>query len=399
MAAYRQALKLTEYVEERCGVLLGLASVMRLTDEYEAALELLDEAQAIGMAQGLTTELSKLHHLRGNLYFPLGRVDECLGEHEVALGYARQAGSTELEAHALGGIGDAEYARGRLLTAHKHFVECIRICQEQGYTRTEVANLNMIGGGGTYYYMNELPKALEASARGAEKGEQIGHERAALLAHFGISIVYFEMGDLARSEKHAYRMKELVERIGTKRFMARALHLEGRLRLAAGQRQEAVDLLREAMLISRETGVRYCGPAILGALARALQGSSQRNAIMEEAENLLAQGCVAHNYLEFYLDSMEVSYEEGEWDRLEHYASALENYTRVEPMPRINFLMERGRALASFGRGDRSQALSEDLVRLRNQAETVGLNWVLAALDNAIVTFRELPVGDQKLMR
>ena len=232
--------------------------------------------------------------------------------------------------------------------------------------------------------MNDLPKALEASVLGAETGEQIGHERAALLAHFGVSLVCFDMGDWDRCAKHVARMKELIERIGTRRFMARALHQEGRLQLAVGRSEEAADLFRKAMEISRETGIGYCGPLILGTLARAVDAPSERKAIMKEAEHLLAQGCVAHNYFEFYLDAMEVSFAEGDWDRLEHYASALESYTSIEPMPRTDFFILRGRTLALSAQTDRSENVVQDLSRLRGQAKSVGLNCAIPALETAI---------------
>jgi len=44
----------------------------------------------------------------GNLLFPRGDVEGCLREHRRSLDLAREAGSAELEAAALGGLGDAE---------------------------------------------------------------------------------------------------------------------------------------------------------------------------------------------------------------------------------------------------------------------------------------------------
>ena len=52
-------------------------------------------------------------------------------------------------------------------------------------------------------------------------------------------------------------------------FIARAMHQEGRLRLAVGKNEEAGSLFRQAMAISRESGIGYCVPLILASLARA----------------------------------------------------------------------------------------------------------------------------------
>jgi hypothetical protein len=49
----------------------------------------------------------------------------CLRGHAIALEIARHAGAAELEAMALGGLGDAEYVRGRMISAYDRFRECV----------------------------------------------------------------------------------------------------------------------------------------------------------------------------------------------------------------------------------------------------------------------------------
>ena len=80
---------------------------MRLGDRFDEALAHLDQAEDAAAGAGLTGELSRIHHVRGNLLFPLGKPAECAREHAAALRHAQAAGSPELEARALGGIGDA----------------------------------------------------------------------------------------------------------------------------------------------------------------------------------------------------------------------------------------------------------------------------------------------------
>jgi hypothetical protein len=60
----------------------------------------------------LVPELARLHHLRGNILFPLGKIEGCREAHEQGLAYARRLGSPEAEARALGGLADAAYAQG-----------------------------------------------------------------------------------------------------------------------------------------------------------------------------------------------------------------------------------------------------------------------------------------------
>ncbi len=371
---------------ERCRALIGLASAMRFTDEFEGALQCLNEAEPLAKAHALDLDLAKLHHLRGNLYFPLGNIDGCHKEHSLALEHAQKAGSDEWQARAFGGLGDAEYAAGRFISAHKMFSRCQDLCRRYGFGQIEVANINMLGAGGTTHYMNDLKGALQISVSGAEMAEKVGHDRAALLAHMGGAIGYIELSDMESAKQHIERMKALIERIGTRRFMARALQLEARICLAEGSRAEATQLLRSAMEISRETGVGYVGPAILGVLARATDDLDERDAAMSEGERLLDEGCVGHNYFEFYMDGIEGALEREDWEEVDRYAALLEDYTLAEPLPRTNFYIARGRALAAHGRGDRDDVTIKKLRDLRDEAARMELNSVVPAFDEVLAT-------------
>jgi tetratricopeptide (TPR) repeat protein len=381
---FRAALDSAANDIQTCLALIGLASGMRLTDDLEEALPYLDRAESAAKSNGLNLELARLHHLRGNLYFPLGNIEGCHKEHELALEYAQKAGSPEWEAQALGGLGDAEYARGRLLTAHKMFIRCFDLCREHGFGRIEAANLGMIGGGGTNHFIHDLDAALTSALSAIEMSERSGHARAALMGHFGASQVYFDIGEFSKAEVHLDRMKALVERIGTQRFMARGLHHEGRIRMAQGDRREATKLCRMAMEISRETGVGYCGPLVLATLARATSDTDERTEALSDGERMLDEGGISHNFYEFYIEGMEGALERHDWKLVERYAEAMEAFTSIEPLPRTDFFIGRGRALAEFGRGNRKDATMQELRRLRDEAEQIGLKIALPALDEAL---------------
>ncbi len=69
---------------------------------------------------------------------------------------------------------------------------------------------------------------------------------------------------------------------------------------------------------------------------------------------------------------------------VERYAEALKAFTSIEPLPRTDFFIARGRALAAFGRGIRDDATMQELQRLRGEAERVGFKTALSALDKAL---------------
>jgi hypothetical protein len=70
---------------------------------------------------------------------------------------------------------------------------------------------------------------------------------------------------------------------------------------------------------------------------------------------------------------MEVSLEMEEWDEIDRYAQALEDYTRAETLPRCDFFISRGRALAAHGREIPDHETEAELRRLYDEAGRAGL--------------------------
>ncbi|MDX1401773.1 MAG: hypothetical protein R3245_07615, partial [Kiloniellales bacterium] len=113
------------------------------------------------------------------------------------------------------------------------------------------------------------------------------------------------------------------------------------------------------------------------------QDQDLRRKALREAEVLLNQGATGHNYLWFYRDAMEVALREKNWDGVEQYATALETYTRDEPLPWSSFFTSRGRVLSAIGRGNLEDRVRSELHRLRDEAMESGLKAALPALQKA----------------
>ena len=73
-----------------------------------------------------------------------------------------------------------------------------------------------------------------------------------------------------------------------------------------------------------------------------------------------------------------------EWDEVERYAQALEDYLAADPLPRCTLIIARGRVLASHGRGNRYQTTMEELRRVHEEASQVSLKFTLPELEAAL---------------
>ncbi|MGH6905830.1 MAG: hypothetical protein ACREIR_24185 [Geminicoccaceae bacterium] len=179
-------------------------------------------------------------------------------------------------------------------------------------------------------------------------------------------------------------MRVLVRRLGARRFLQGCLLHLGKAALAEGRHDEAVALLEEALAISRETGIGFHGPNIMGAIAAAAADPEERRRALAEAEQTIRRGCVAHNQLRFYPEGIDVALDLGEWGEAERYAAALEEFTRAEPLPWSDFFVARGRALAAIGRGCADERTARELQRLQAESHRHGYRTALPALEQAL---------------
>jgi tetratricopeptide (TPR) repeat protein len=381
-AAYQVALEAAEGDHERCRAWLGLAAVKRVTEDLDGAFVDLDRAEAVASRLGLDAELARVHFLRGNLFFPRGNIQGVLDEHEKSLRFAKAAESVELEAAALGGLGDAEYVRGRMISAYERFRACVELCRVHGFGRIEVANASMLGHTGLYFRAQS--DALADALASAEAAARVGHQRAELNARLAAIFALYEMAEFGRVKKEVGKASALVRALGAARFDQPCLLCLGKVALAEHRRTDAIELLSRALAVARETSVGFHGPTICGALALAIEDPAERHEMLREGDSLLGLGSVAHNHLRFYPDAIATALELRDWEAVERYAGALESFTRAEPLPWANFFAARGRALAAFGAGRRDEPLMEELARLRADAVHVGFMGALAPVEAAL---------------
>jgi class 3 adenylate cyclase/tetratricopeptide (TPR) repeat protein len=382
--SHREALENAKTDTARCRAWLGLAGAMRVTDEFEEGLEVLDQAEAAATGdKRLLKELSHVHYLRGSLYFPLGNIEGCMREHETALAIAREAGQAECEANALSGLGDAYYSQGRMITALDYYRRCVDLSQAHGFGRIEFSNRYMIGW--NRLYLNEIKGSYEDSLQAAEAANRAGHARGEMVARLAVGRALFELGKLDEADKHLARGEELAQSLGARRFEPFLRIYQTRVALArSGPSDTLMDSMERALEVSRDTGFGFLGPWVLSTLALAGDDAARGRAAIEEGTAALAEGCVGHNYFAFNRDAMAFALRYGEWDQVDVFADALIEYSRAEPLPFYDFFIERGRALATWGRGGRDEETKALLQDCRNTARSIGLMQALPLLDEAL---------------
>jgi class 3 adenylate cyclase len=382
IAAFEEALRTATDGGARCQARIGLARGMRIADRIDEALAMLDAAEAEATDHRSDLQLAWTHHLRGNFYFPLGRVEGCAAEHALALDYARRAKSDELETRALGGLGDAAYAQGRMASAYRNFSSCVELCRAHGYGRIEVANLSMVGH--CLFYLNRFEESRESSREAMTLAHRVGHQRAEIIAAANAVRVVPFLHDADAADAEVERILELAGQIGARRFEAEAMVAQAATLALAGRKADALDLTRRGLEVARETGIQFIGPDLLGQLAVLTDDDALRRQSLAEGEELLRAGSIGHNHLRFNRHAIEASLNAREWDEADRYAQALEDYTRPETLPGADFWIAWGRTLAAHGRDPRSAEPIHNIERILEQAQLIGMRPAIPALRRAL---------------
>ena len=156
-----------------------------------------------------------------------------------------------------------------------------------------------------------------------------------------------------------------------------------------GDQAGALKAARAALAISRETGMGFMGPAILGVLSLVTEDDAERHAASAEAEALLATGSISHNHIFFRCRAIDAYLRVGECDEAERHANALTAYCPEDGLPLIAFFADRGRALARVGRGESSDELAAETGRLIAEGERMQQTVAVADLRRA----REVPAS------
>ena len=367
-----------ERINQELALRINLIVSLRMADRLNEALEELDQAERLAAQSQRILELARIHHLRGNIYFPLGKIEQCLAEQETSLRFARNAHSAEDEARAEGGLCDAYYMRGWMRSSHEHVEHCVDMCRAHDLSAIEIAYLPMRAT--THMYALRFTEALKDCKSVSDKAEKLGQPRAEIIALNTRIFILLDQHEFDQAEEASRRATELMERIGARRFIPLCNHGIALARLNRGDHQGALALLETSLKVARETGITFWGPLILGVVAMASSDMGHRYEALREGKALLDLGCVSHNYFWFYRDAIEASLEDERWDLVDSYATALEYYFREQPIAWPSFIVARGRALADVGRGGRSEATRSQIKRLRDEAAGLGMRRELQRL-------------------
>ena len=384
--AYRLAVEATNDQAEHCRALVGVAEGLVLIESHDELLQVLLDAEEIAKALTLILELAHIYQIRGGVLFFRNDTEACFDANRASLKYAREADATEVEAQALSGFGDIEYSRGHYRSAANYFTQCIQLARKHGYSRVIAANLPMLAE--VLVWEHQLESAEAALTEAIELAVKTCNLRAELIALSVRGNIQSEGDDPGGGEKALQRGVEISRLLGSKIMQGMCLVILGKALFHRGDRSKAREHAQQAIDVLEQTdsGMAFYGPMALVILAQATEDSDLCRKTLQRGEDQLSSSSIAHNFLGFYESAISVGLQIADWDEVDRYANALEDYSRSEPLPRCDYFIAYGRALAAHGRGNRDPQTMVELQRLRDEAERIGLMFAMPALEDALAS-------------
>ncbi len=266
----------------------GHAQAARLASLHEAALQSLEVAEAAANRLDATGDIANIHYIRGNIYFPLGRIDDCLESCELAIGAARRAGSNRLLVGALSNFGDANYLRGRMATARDDYTRAIDLARAHGLPRDLAANLH--NRGPAHLFCGNLADAVTDCEESARLARRLSIPLTEAVALGCMTWALIQRDELERAEEAIGRSHELSLRIGARRFEGWFQSVFARVRFFLGDREGARRLAGAAVETALAHSRHFAAPKCLSLLARLTDDAGEQTRLLEQGAEILGRG-------------------------------------------------------------------------------------------------------------
>lgn len=379
---FKEAADLADTDEQISRAHIGLAQAARQASLYKEALQSLDTAEEAAERCGSERDIAQINYVRGNVYFPLGRVEDAMQSNEKALTLARKLESARLEVGALSGFGDANFMNATMQTAAGFYTQAVERAREKGLVRDLAANLHNLSVARSY--SGDVAQGKRDAQEAIEVSQKYFAFVPECVAQTCLGVAHTFLGELDQALGAFTVSAEIAKRVGAKRLEAQALEHLARTQVYSGQLDQARDTGERAVEIALEHGRNFVGPKALSALAMAETDPNKQDQHLKLGAQIIAEGCVGHSHLHFYPDASAVMLARQEWDRAAEYADALAKFTAEEPLPMVDLSVQHARVLAACGGWGIPISAHEDFEALGARFAEMGITQSLVGrLDHA----------------
>jgi class 3 adenylate cyclase/tetratricopeptide (TPR) repeat protein len=388
LAAFRDALVASYDDTTNCLASIRVAEFLsdRQGKTVEESLALLENSEVVADRDQNVENLFRIHEIRRSIYHANGDGKSATAASERMLQIADQLDDPLLQSQAYLGMTAVFYSLGKFVSCEEMLRKTLNIAIPNNLKREELGAHFRLGI--SRLYNGSASDCLIECDRSLALAGRFGLPRVLCLAHEYKARALIQLGDYQSAETEAQRSLEISHSLKLEvRSILANIHLSS-LQRTLGKQKEARRHAESAVERGRASAPRYALPWSLIALSDCLEDVNAAQVCREEAlEILRTTSCTSHNYFHVYARLIDCALDHGDWDEAEEFAKLLADYTKNEPLIWTNFVIDRGRVLASIGRGEQGQEIENDLQRLFETGSNAGLMPFLPRLETALSAF------------
>ena len=291
-AAFERALSLTLDKPTRADAIIGQANLHRLRDEPDLGGTCLAKADPLAETP---EQRARLLIARGRLFYVSGKWRDSIAPYAEARRLAQLAEAPALEAEALGGLADAEYAIADMGRAETHVRAAIDAARRAGRAVDTPAQNALLAH--VMIYGGRLEEGVMLGQETIAEARAVSDWRAEINAQMAIASVSFCRNDLSATRAAADRAAALAERAGAERFVFVAGLYQARVAIARHQ-TDCARVIIEKLAQQQDlcSGPNHAAQfLLLSALTTDCVNDLSKR--LTEAEARITQSAAAHNAL------------------------------------------------------------------------------------------------------
>ncbi len=322
---------------------------------------------------------AELQHLRGNLHFAAGNLEDCRIAHEAALTAAERAQSTEWRIRALGGMGDVGYACGTTETARRYFQECVTLADQEGLLRVATANRGMLAD--CLLFALDAPGAMREIEIALACSRQIGDrylEMFTLQCQSFVHLITAHDKEAAACTEPALVLSRTLKSDRYTYILLATLAVTADVTVSSAQRMQ---YCQEALGLAERTSMTFAGSLVLAITAQCEPDPAKQADWIARGEDLLARSPLAHNQILFRRHAIDWAIGRRLWPEVRRVAAQLRDFCATrEPIPYVEFVAERALAIAGLAEAPDDPAAAARLRAVRDKARAHDLRFTFPAL-------------------
>ncbi len=225
----------------------------RLKGEYDAGIQVLNEALVIGKkSHDRNMEATALYYL-GNIYRDLGDLANVLTHYEKALAINEELGEEYYQSVILSSISNLLYDLGDYDSALEYALKCLPIFERVHNVNSLLNNYNTLGN--IYFKKDEVKEALYYFEENLKRSEP--DTAAFVMAESGIGKVYYKMQDFDNAKKYLTHSLVEAQKMGNAEVQIICHFYLGRLHMDDDNYRQALKSLDAAYILAVEYTRRH----------------------------------------------------------------------------------------------------------------------------------------------